>query len=92
MSDSSATLTLRVIKSFPYRTSKNLVLRDVDLDKVSVAELKTLAQHGMLIYIKVQQSERLHIKENRDRYEAGLESLSECAARYLEALHPAAGD
>ena len=52
MSNSPATLTLRVIKSFPYRTSKNLILRDVDLDKVSVAELKTLARHGMLVHIK----------------------------------------
>ena len=47
MSESSATLTLHVIKSFPYRTSKNLVLRELDLDKVSVAGLKALARHGM---------------------------------------------
>jgi uncharacterized protein YihD (DUF1040 family) len=36
-----ATLTIRLIKSFEYRTTKNLILRDVDLNW-KVSELKQL--------------------------------------------------
>ncbi|KAJ9111368.1 hypothetical protein QFC19_001136 [Naganishia cerealis] len=34
-----ATLTIRVIKNFEYRTQKSLVLRDLDLTKLTVGEL-----------------------------------------------------
>ncbi|KAJ9104527.1 hypothetical protein QFC21_002023 [Naganishia friedmannii] len=34
-----ATLTIRVIKSFEYRTQKSLILRDLDLTKLTVGEL-----------------------------------------------------
>ncbi|KAJ9124990.1 hypothetical protein QFC24_002922 [Naganishia onofrii] len=34
-----ATLTIRVIKSFEYRTQKSLVLKDLDLTKLTVGEL-----------------------------------------------------
>ena len=37
-----ATLTVRLIKSFPYRTVKNLILRHVDLTKTTVGGLKDL--------------------------------------------------
>ncbi|KAK9470725.1 uncharacterized protein V1510DRAFT_422303 [Dipodascopsis tothii] len=37
-----AVLTIRVIKSFPYRTVKNMILKDVDLTKTTVAELHDL--------------------------------------------------
>ncbi|KAI5805612.1 hypothetical protein DFH27DRAFT_590713 [Peziza echinospora] len=35
-----ATLTIRVIKSFPYRTSKNVILHHLDLTTLTVGELK----------------------------------------------------
>ncbi|KAF9433742.1 hypothetical protein BGZ76_009036 [Entomortierella beljakovae] len=38
----SATLTIRVIKSFEYRTTKNLVLHNVDLTSTTVGQLRSL--------------------------------------------------
>ncbi|CCG84526.2 protein of unknown function [Taphrina deformans PYCC 5710] len=37
-------LTIRVIKSFPYRIVKNLVLQHVDLTSTTTSQLKELAQ------------------------------------------------
>ncbi|KAI9256232.1 hypothetical protein BY458DRAFT_519434 [Sporodiniella umbellata] len=39
---SSATITVRCIKSFEYRTCKNLVLRNVNLETETVGNLKKL--------------------------------------------------
>jgi len=39
----SATLTLRIIKSFEYRTEKSLVVHDINLETTSVGDLKRLA-------------------------------------------------
>ncbi|KAF9413939.1 hypothetical protein BGZ94_000558, partial [Podila epigama] len=36
----AATLTIRVIKSFEYRTSKNLILHNVDLTTTTVGQLR----------------------------------------------------
>jgi hypothetical protein len=41
-----ATLTVRIIKSFEYRTEKSLVLQHIDLTSTSVAHLKELAREG----------------------------------------------
>ncbi|KAF9110017.1 hypothetical protein BGX27_006878 [Mortierella sp. AM989] len=38
----SATLTIRVIKSFEYRTSKNLILHNIDLTTTTVGQLRAL--------------------------------------------------
>ncbi|KAG8692543.1 hypothetical protein FRC08_009698 [Ceratobasidium sp. 394] len=38
---SAATITVRVIKSFEYRTEKSLVLHALDLERMTVGELKT---------------------------------------------------
>ncbi|KAF9084397.1 hypothetical protein BGX29_007003 [Mortierella sp. GBA35] len=38
----AATLTIRVIKSFEYRTSKNLILHNVDLTATNVGQLRAL--------------------------------------------------
>ncbi|KAF8936876.1 hypothetical protein BGZ47_009291 [Haplosporangium gracile] len=38
----AATLTIRVIKSFEYRTSKNLVLHNLDLTTTNVGQLRAL--------------------------------------------------
>ncbi|KAL7267839.1 hypothetical protein RUND412_009556 [Rhizina undulata] len=39
-----ATLTVRVIKSFPYRTCKNVILHNLDLTKLTTGELKELVK------------------------------------------------
>lgn len=36
---SMAIITIRIIKSFPYRTIKNHILKDVDLTKMTAGEL-----------------------------------------------------
>jgi len=40
----SATLTLRIVKSFEYRTEKSLVLHDVNLETTTVGRLKEVAK------------------------------------------------
>lgn len=45
----SATLTLRIIKSFEYRTEKSLILHDVNLITTTVGELKDMARKGLLV-------------------------------------------
>ena len=41
-----ATLTIRVIKSFEFRTERSLVLHHVNLERTSVAQLKDMARKG----------------------------------------------
>jgi hypothetical protein len=43
----SATLTVRIIKSFTYRTEKSLVLHDVNLVETTVGQLKERAGQGV---------------------------------------------
>jgi hypothetical protein len=42
----SATITVRVIKSFEYRTEKSVVLHDINLEDVTVAQLKDIVKKG----------------------------------------------
>ncbi|PWW80154.1 hypothetical protein C7212DRAFT_159832, partial [Tuber magnatum] len=44
----SATLTIRVIKSFPYRTAKNLVLHNLDLTTLTSGALKERVRSEIL--------------------------------------------
>lgn len=44
----SATLTLRVIKSFEFRTEHSLVLHDINLETTTVGQLKEIARQGTL--------------------------------------------
>jgi hypothetical protein len=44
---SSATITVRVIKSFEYRTEKSLVLHALDLEHMTVGDLKERVRNGM---------------------------------------------
>ena len=46
--NTSATLTIRIIKSFIFRTERSLVLHDVNLVTTTVAQLKEIAKQGML--------------------------------------------
>ena len=41
----SATLTIRIVKSFTFRTERSLVIHDVDLVTTTVAQLKEIAKH-----------------------------------------------
>ncbi|KII88805.1 hypothetical protein PLICRDRAFT_54628 [Plicaturopsis crispa FD-325 SS-3] len=43
----NATLTLRIIKSFEYRTERSLVLHSVNLETTSVGELKEIARQAV---------------------------------------------
>ena len=43
-----ATLTIRVIKSFEYRTERSLILHHVNLEETTVGQLKELARQGNL--------------------------------------------
>lgn len=43
---SNATLTLRIIKSFEFRTEKSLVLHGVNLETTTVGQLKDRARQG----------------------------------------------
>ena len=42
----SAIITVRVVKSFEFRTERSLVLRDIDLDTTTVGDLKEIARNG----------------------------------------------
>jgi hypothetical protein len=43
----SATLTLRIIKSFEYRTERSLVLHNVNLEAITVGKLKDIAHQAV---------------------------------------------
>jgi hypothetical protein len=43
----SATLTVRIIKSFTYRTERSLVLHGINLEQTTVGQLKEMAGSGM---------------------------------------------
>lgn len=42
-----ATLTIRIIKSFRFRTERNLVLHHINLEQTTVGQLKELSKQGM---------------------------------------------
>jgi len=45
--NTEATITVRVIKSFEYRTERNLVLRKVDLRTTTVGQLKEMVKQAI---------------------------------------------
>jgi len=42
----AATLTVRIVKSFEFRTAKALILKDVDLTRVTVGQLMDMCREG----------------------------------------------
>jgi hypothetical protein len=42
----SATLTVRIIKSFEFRTEKSLVLHMINLETTTVGQMKEIARQG----------------------------------------------
>jgi Uncharacterized conserved protein (DUF2340) len=57
----SATLTLRIIKSFEYRTEKSLVLHGVNLETTTVGELMDIARQGILFPRSAELHELLNV-------------------------------
>ena len=47
----SATLTVRIIKSFEFRTEKSLVLHNINLETTTVAQLKEIARQGPFLIL-----------------------------------------
>jgi len=45
--NTSATLTIRIIKSFTFRTERSLVLHDVNLATMTVVQLKEIAKQNV---------------------------------------------
>lgn len=44
----SATITIRIIKSFQFRTERSLVLHEVNLENTTVGQLKDIARQGII--------------------------------------------
>jgi hypothetical protein len=54
--NTSATLTIRIIKSFKFRTERSLVLHDVNLVTMTVVQLKDIAKQSMFDAIQSSES------------------------------------
>ena len=46
----AATITLRIIKSFEFRTEKSLVLHNLNLQETTVGRLKQIARECMFLF------------------------------------------
>ena len=46
--NTSATLTIRIIKSFTFRTERSLVLHNINLVTMTIVQLKEIAKQSML--------------------------------------------
>jgi hypothetical protein len=58
-----ATLTLRIIKSFEFRTEKSLVLHGINLETTTVGDLKAKAKQGLITLLRW-----LHMFEDMSRF------------------------
>jgi len=54
----SAILTIRVIKSFQYRTERSLVLRDINLEDTTVGQLKDISRQGRARCLQIARTEK----------------------------------
>ncbi|TFY72392.1 hypothetical protein EVG20_g639 [Dentipellis fragilis] len=46
----AATLTIRIIKSFEYRTERSLVLHDLNFENTTVGDLKEIVRQGISVF------------------------------------------
>ncbi|KAF9935961.1 hypothetical protein BGZ65_002846 [Modicella reniformis] len=68
--NTDATLTIRVIKSFEYRTAKNLVLHNIDLTASTVAQLKEqIIENTLKLYTKAHGAKTMNLIINLDHDE-----------------------
>ncbi|KAF9932919.1 hypothetical protein BGZ67_004515 [Mortierella alpina] len=66
----AATLTIRVIKSFEYRTSKNLILHNIDLTTTTVGQLRAkIIEHTLKLYTKAHGAKTMNLIINMDHDE-----------------------
>ncbi|KAI8353928.1 hypothetical protein B0O80DRAFT_426751 [Mortierella sp. GBAus27b] len=66
----AATLTIRVIKSFDYRTYKNVILHSVDLTTTTVAKLREdIMQNTLKLYTKAHGAKTMNLIINMDHDE-----------------------
>lgn len=80
---SDATLTIRCIKNFEYRTCKNLVLQHVNLETCTAGELKKVVMDSK--YREQERQKRVNGENqplklpNRNPFTVWLETLFECS-------------
>ena len=77
--NTSATLTIRIIKSFTFRTERSLVLHNVNLVTTTVVQLKEIAKQSMSDTI---QSFGI-ITIVRCGYSTRLETVPKCCPRFI---------
>ncbi|CAG8432957.1 11018_t:CDS:2 [Diversispora eburnea] len=66
----SATLTIRLIKNFEYRTVKYLILHEVNLEATTVEELKNIIKENTLkLYTKAHGAKAQNLTINLDHDE-----------------------
>lgn len=84
-SANDATLTIRVIKSFTYRTVKPLVLHHLDLTSLTIGELKEMVRQGLSSTFAGQPGRGSWCWRFicRGKDETGMESLQNCYIRYV---------
>ena len=80
--NTSATLTIRIIKSFIFRTERNLVLHDINLATTTVAQLKEIAKQSMFDYIQFFGIMTAHMIV-RCGHSTRLETVPKCCSRFI---------
>ncbi|KAG0054752.1 hypothetical protein BGZ83_010535 [Gryganskiella cystojenkinii] len=74
----AATLTIRVIKSFEYRTSKNLILHNIDLTTTTVGQLKAkIIENTLKLYTKAHGAKTMNLIINLDHDDWFLDNESD---------------
>lgn len=77
---SAATITVRVIKSFEYRTEKSLVLHGLDLEHTTVGELEERVRNGGCLFLFQIGLESIHGWIFSGQYRIWVEGLSDGSA------------
>jgi hypothetical protein len=79
--NTSATLTIRIIKSFIFRTERSLVLHNVNLMTTTVAQLKEIAKQSMLN--AALEIITIHVLIVRYHHSTRLETVPKCCSRFI---------
>ena len=77
--NTSATLTIRIIKSFRFRTERSLVLHDVNLVTTTVVQLKEIAKQSMFDTVQSLESHTIV----RCGHSTRLETIPKCCPRFI---------
>ena len=78
---SDATITIRIIKSFEFRTERSLILHHINLERATVGQLKEMARQGNF---RFDLCVRYQMTQMCCSYSvsASLEGISQCGSRY----------